>query len=257
MSKLRCHISISADGFVAGPNQSEENPLGEGGERLHDWIVSLAAWRESHDKQGGEVSPSTPIVEETRENVGAGVMGRNMFGPVTGGDWGRWQWKGWWGDDPPYHYDVFVLTHHQREPVEMKGGTTYHFVTDGIERALERAKESAGGRGGEAPGRARAPHRSGAARGRRSPLRQPRRRRDQARTAPGSRGARRHASQVQGDNMTWVAADLPARLGRGHSPGAVRDRRRALRPGGEARGSKLRDAANAPSSAPRLGPVPS
>src|SRR5215207_9507312 len=143
MSKLRCHISISADGFVAGPNQSEENPLGEGGERLHDWIVSLAAWRESHDKQGGEVSPSTPIVEETRENVGAGVMGRNMFGPVTGGDWGDEHWKGWWGEDPPYHYDVFVVTHHPREPVEMQGGTTYHFVTDGIERALERAKEIA------------------------------------------------------------------------------------------------------------------
>src|SRR6266705_6339999 len=88
MSKLRCHISISADGFVAGPNQSEENPLGEGGERLHDWAVSLAAWRESHDKQGGEVNESTPIMEETIENVGAGVMGRNMFGPVGGGDWG-------------------------------------------------------------------------------------------------------------------------------------------------------------------------
>src|SRR5215218_9449767 len=145
MSKLRCHISISADGFVAGPNQSEENPLGEGGERLHDWVVSLAAWREAHDKQGGEVNESTPIMEETLENVGAGVMGRNMFGPVGGGDWGDEQWKGWWGDDPPYHYDVFILTHHPREPVEMDGGTTYHFVTDGIERALERAKESADG----------------------------------------------------------------------------------------------------------------
>ncbi len=111
MSKLRCHISISADGFVAGPNQSEENPLGEGGKRLHDWAVSLATWRESHDKQGGQVNESTPIMEETLENVGAGVMGRNMFGPVGGGDW----------------------------------GTTFHFVTDGIERALERAKESADG----------------------------------------------------------------------------------------------------------------
>src|ERR687887_279442 len=84
MSKLRCHISMSADGFVAGPNQSEENPLGEGGERLHDWAVSLAAWREAHDKQGGEVNESTRIMEETLENVGAGVMGRNMFGPVGG-----------------------------------------------------------------------------------------------------------------------------------------------------------------------------
>jgi dihydrofolate reductase len=143
MSKLRCHISISLDGFVAGPNQSEENPLGEGGERLHDWAVSLAAWREPHDKQGGEVNESTRIMEETLENVGAGVMGRNMFGPVGGGDWGDEQWKGWWGDDPPYHYPVFILTHHPRQPVEMEGGTTYHFVTDGIESALERAREAA------------------------------------------------------------------------------------------------------------------
>ena len=121
MSKLRCHISISADGFVAGPNQSEENPLGEGGERLHDWIVPLAAWREAHDKQGGEVNESARIVEESRENIGAGVMGRNMFGPIGGGDWGDGQWTGWWGDDPPYHNDVFVVTHHPREPVEMQG----------------------------------------------------------------------------------------------------------------------------------------
>src|ERR687887_506720 len=145
MSKLRCHISISADGFVVGPNQSEENPLGEGGERLHDWAVSLAAWRASHDKQGGEVNESTPIMDETLENVGAVLMGRNMFGPVHGGDWGDEQWKGWGGDDPPYHNDVFILTHHPRDPVEMEGGTTFHFVTDGIERALERAKESADG----------------------------------------------------------------------------------------------------------------
>jgi dihydrofolate reductase len=145
MSKLRCHISISADGFVAGPNQSQENPLGEGGEQLHEWAVSLASWREAHDNQGGEVNESTPIMDETRANIGAGVMGRNMFGPAHGGDWGDGQWKGWWGEDPPYHNDVFILTHHAREPVEMKGGTTYHFVTEGIERALERAKESADG----------------------------------------------------------------------------------------------------------------
>jgi dihydrofolate reductase len=112
---------------------------------LHDWVVSLAAWREAHDKQGGDVNESSRIMEETLENVGAGVMGRNMFGPAGGGDWGDGQWKGWWGDNPPYHYDVFVLTHHAREPVEMEGGTTYHFVTDGIERALDRAKESAKG----------------------------------------------------------------------------------------------------------------
>jgi dihydrofolate reductase len=147
MSRLRCHISISADGFVAGPDQSEENPIGVGGLRLHDWAISLAAWREAHDdSQGGEVNESTRIIEETLENIGAGVMGRNMFGPIGGGDWGDGQWKGWWGENPSYHNDVFVVTHHPREPVEMEGGTTFHFVTEGIEQALERAKESAGGR---------------------------------------------------------------------------------------------------------------
>ena len=145
MSKLRCQISISLDGFVAGPNQSEENPLGEGAERLHDWVIALAAWRRTHDLEGGEENESTQVVEETHENIGAAVMGRNMFGPPGGGPWDE-GWKGWWGDDPPYHYDVFVLTHHPRAPLEMEGGTTFHFVTDGIERALERAKESAGGR---------------------------------------------------------------------------------------------------------------
>jgi dihydrofolate reductase len=146
MGKLRCDISISLDGFVAGPNQSEENPLGEGGERLHDWVVSLAAWREIHGKEGGEVNESTRVMEETAGNIGAGVMGRNMFGPPDGGDWGDEEWKGWWGDDPPYHNDVFILTHHPRDPVEMEGGTTYHFVTDGIESAHERAREAAGGK---------------------------------------------------------------------------------------------------------------
>lgn len=146
MSKLRCHISISLDGFVAGPNQSQENPLGEGGERLHEWVMALAAWRGAHGAQGGEVNESTPIVEESRENIGAGVMGRNMFGPAGGGAWGDGRWTGWWGDNPPYHYPVFVLTHHPREPLEMEGGTTFHFVTDGIESALEQAKKAAGGR---------------------------------------------------------------------------------------------------------------
>jgi dihydrofolate reductase len=146
MSKLRCHISISIDGFVAGPNQSEEHPLGADGERLHDWAISLAAWRELHGMQGGQVNESTRVMEETTENVGAGIMGRNMFGPPGGGDWGNQEWKGWWGDDPPYHNDVFILTHHPRDPVEMEGGTTFHFVTDGIERALERARQSAGGK---------------------------------------------------------------------------------------------------------------
>jgi dihydrofolate reductase len=146
MSKLRCHISTSLDGFVAGPNQSEENPLGEGGEQLHDWVVPLAAWREAHGYEGGEVNESARIVEESRQNIGAGVMGRNMFGPIGGGPWGDEPWTGWWGDDPPYHYPVFVLTHHARDPVQMKGGTTFHFVTDGIEAALDQAKKAAGGK---------------------------------------------------------------------------------------------------------------
>ncbi len=144
MSKLRCHISISLDGFVAGPNQSAENPLGRGGERLHEWLFPLAAWREAHGQEGGEVNESAQILEESRTNIGAGIMGRNMFGPVDGGPWGDEQWTGWWGEDPPYHYPVFILTHHPRDPVEMKGGTTFHFVTDGIESALEQARDAAG-----------------------------------------------------------------------------------------------------------------
>jgi len=146
MTTFRCHISVSADGYVAGPDQSEENPLGEGGERLHDWVVPLAAWREMYDKPGGEVDASDRVVREARANIGAGLMGRNMFGPIGGGDWGDGEWTGWWGDDPPYRCDMFIVTHHPRPPLEMQGGTTYHFVTDGIERALERAKEAAGDR---------------------------------------------------------------------------------------------------------------
>ena len=146
MSKLRCHISISLDGFVAGPDQSEENPLGKGGERLHEWVVSLAAWRTAHGQPGGEVNESAWIVEESRENIGAAVMGRNMFGPAGGGPWGDGQWTGWWGDNPPYHYPVFILTHHARDLVEMAGGTTFHFVTDGIESALDQARKAADGK---------------------------------------------------------------------------------------------------------------
>ncbi len=128
------------------PNQSEENPLGEGAERLHDWVVGLAAWREAHRKEGGEANESTRILEESRENVGAAVMGRNMFGPIGGGGWGDGEWTGRWGDDPPYHCPVFVVTHHPRDPVEMEGGTTFHFVTDGIESALEQARAAGGGK---------------------------------------------------------------------------------------------------------------
>jgi dihydrofolate reductase len=146
MTRLRCDISISLDGFVAGPNQTAENPLGEGGEGLHDWVVRLAAWRQAHGLEGGEVNENAAIIEEARTNVGAGVMGRNMFGPAGGGVWGDEPWTGWWGDDPPYHYPVFVLTHHPRASLELKGGTTFHFVTDGIESALEPARTAAAGK---------------------------------------------------------------------------------------------------------------
>ena len=146
MSKLRFHLSVSADGYVAGPDQSEKEPLGVGGEALHEWAFPLAAWREPHGRDGGEVNASTQVMEENLANVGAGLMGRNMFGPIGGGDWGDGSWKGWWGDNPPYHYPVFVLTHHPREPLEMEGGTTFTFVTDGIESALEQARETAGGK---------------------------------------------------------------------------------------------------------------
>jgi dihydrofolate reductase len=144
VSRLRLNIAISLDGYVAGPDQSEENPIGVGGMQLHDWMFPLAAFRESHGREGGEVNASTPVVEEMFENVGASIMGRNMFGPVRG-LWGEDPWTGWWGDDPPFHHPVFVLTHHAREPLGMDGETTFHFVTDGIEAALELAKEAAGG----------------------------------------------------------------------------------------------------------------
>lgn len=145
MSKLKFEISISVDGYVAGPNQSEEHPLGEGGEQLHEWVVKLEAWRVLHGREGGEVNPSSEIVAEATTNIGAVVMGRNMFGGGPG-PWGDDPWNGWWGDDPPFHVPVFVLTHHEREPLEMEGGTTFHFVTDGIESALAQAKEAAGGK---------------------------------------------------------------------------------------------------------------
>jgi dihydrofolate reductase len=108
-------------------------------------VVTVAAWRGAHDRQGGEVNASNRIVEESRQNIGAGVMGRNMFGPIGGGRWDE-RWTGWWGENPPYHYPVFVVTHYPRDPVEMQGGTTYHFVSDGIESALERARDAAGGK---------------------------------------------------------------------------------------------------------------
>lgn len=144
MSKLRFNISMSLDGFVAGPKQSVENPLGIGGERLHDWVVSLAGWRAAHGLQGGEVNENTPVVEEGIANIGATVMGRNMFGGHPGPWNAEKPWKGWWGANPPFHHPVFVLTHHPREPLELAGGTTFTFVTGGIETALAQARRSAG-----------------------------------------------------------------------------------------------------------------
>jgi dihydrofolate reductase len=141
MSKLRVQIATSLDGYVAGPGQTAEDPLGEGGEQLHEWMLPLAAFREGHGREGGEVNASTPIVEELFDGVGAGIMGRNMFGPPGEPDD---SWRGWWGEEPPYHMPVYVLTHHARDPLEMRGDTTFYFVTDGIESALEQARQAAG-----------------------------------------------------------------------------------------------------------------
>jgi dihydrofolate reductase len=144
MAKVKCQISVSADGFVAGPNPSEEQPLGERGEELHEWVFRLAAWRRPHGLEGGEVNESTPIMEDGLAATGAVVMGRNMFGGGPG-PWGDDPWQGWWGDEPPFRVPVFVLTHHAREPLEL-GETTFHFVAEGPERAVELAREAADGK---------------------------------------------------------------------------------------------------------------
>ena len=145
MSKLRFSIAISLDGFVAGPDQSEENPLGIGGEKLHEWATPLKVFKEMHGRasEGGEVNASDDVLRERFTGVGASIMGRRMFSPVSG-PWGADPWRGWWGNEPPFHHPVFVLTHHAREPLELTG-TTFYFVTEGIEKALEQAKEAAGG----------------------------------------------------------------------------------------------------------------
>ena len=146
MAKLRFRIAISLDGYTSGPNQSEENPLGIGGEQLHEWVFPLAAWRAPHGLKGGTVNESTPVLEELLANIGATIMGRNMFG----GHPGPWDpknpWNGWWGDNPPFHHPVFVLTHHPRPPLVLEGGNRFTFVTGGIGQALELARRAAGGR---------------------------------------------------------------------------------------------------------------
>jgi dihydrofolate reductase len=144
MSKLTLDITISLDGFVAGPNQTLEQPLGEGGERLHEWVYGLASWRQAHGHEGGETNADSELLEEGIARSGATVMGRRMF---SGGS-GPWEddpnRDGWWGDEPPFHHPVFVLTHHPRATVAMKGGTSFTFVTGGIETALEQARAAAG-----------------------------------------------------------------------------------------------------------------
>lgn len=143
MSKLRFNIGMSLDGYVAGPNQSLEDPLGEGGEWIHLWMYKLRTFREMSGQEGGETGTNDDILREMFANVGAVIMGRNMFGGGPG-PWKGNEWRGWWGDNPPYHMPVFVLTHYAREPLEMEGGTTFFFVTGGIESALQQAKRAAG-----------------------------------------------------------------------------------------------------------------
>jgi dihydrofolate reductase len=137
---------MTLDGYVAGPNQSAENPLGEGADRLHDWLLKLKTFRTIHgDTTGGETGTNDDVLREAFENVGATIMGRNMFGGGPG-PWKKPFWKGWWGDSPPFHHPVFVLTHHAREPLPMQGGTTFSFVTDSIESALNHARRAANGK---------------------------------------------------------------------------------------------------------------
>jgi len=146
LSKLRVHsFSISIDGYGAGPNQDLQHPLGVGGPELFDWFVHTRTWQHMQGNQDGETGADDDSAARGFSNIGAWILGRNMFGPVRG-PWPDDSWKGWWGDEPPYGVPVFVLTHHPRTSITMKGGTVFHFVTDGIESALRRARDAAGGR---------------------------------------------------------------------------------------------------------------
>jgi len=145
MPKLRVHnFAVSLDGYAAGPRQSLENPLGENGERLHEWVFSTRYGRRMIGEEGGDEGLDNEFLERGDIGIGATIMGRNMFGPIRG-PWTDDEWKGWWGDEPPYHHPVFVLTHHLRPSITMNGGTTFHFVSDGIEAALEQALAAADG----------------------------------------------------------------------------------------------------------------
>ena len=145
MSKLRVHcFGISVDGFGAGPNQDINNPLGVGGKDLHQWFFPTRVFQKMQGKADGTTGVDNDFAERGFKGIGAWILGRNMFGPIRGA-WPDDQWKGWWGENPPYHTPVFVLTHFARPSIEMEGGTVFHFVTDGIEAALKRAKEAAGG----------------------------------------------------------------------------------------------------------------
>jgi dihydrofolate reductase len=146
MSLLRVQsFAVSLDGFSAGPHQDLENPLGVRGPELMEWFFPTRVFQQMHGEGDGETGVDNDIAERGFENMGAWILGRNMFGPVRG-PWPDDRWKGWWGDEPPYHVPTFVLTHHPRPPLQMKGGTTFHFVTDGIHSALEQAKAAANGR---------------------------------------------------------------------------------------------------------------
>jgi dihydrofolate reductase len=143
MSKLTFSISMSLDGFIAGPNASREEPLGEGGGRLHEWVYGLRSWREPHGLEGGTTVTGVDVIDEAFNSLGAAIMGKRMFCGEDG-PWGDEPFEGWWGDDPPFHMPVFVLTNYERPPLVKSGGTTFTFVTDGIESALEQARAVAG-----------------------------------------------------------------------------------------------------------------
>ena len=144
MPKLRFNISVSIDGYVAGPEPSAQDPLGKGGEGLHEWVVTLQSWREAHGLEGGVANDDDKVLREWTTNAGATIMGRNMFGGQPG-PWDELEpWGGWWGESPPFKHPVLVLTHHARDPLEFANGTSFTFVTEGIEAALEQAREAAG-----------------------------------------------------------------------------------------------------------------